>query len=70
MTDGAPHPGKLGHLFGLAAILVLTGVCYLIWQQSSGFVELFGVPELRIVAAMAGAFVLLSLAEFVISRLR
>ncbi len=70
MTDGAPHPGKLGHLFGLAAVLVLTGVCYLIWLKSPAFVESLGVPELRIVTAMAGAFVLLSLAEFVTSRLR
>lgn len=70
MADSAPLPGKWSHIFGLVAVLVLTGVCYLVWQKSSGFAEFFGVSEFRIVAAMVGAFAVLSLAEFAISRLR
>ncbi len=70
MTDSTLSLGNLRHVAGLAAVVALTGLCYLVWQNSSEFVAIFGLPELRILAAIGGAILLLSLAEFVTSRLR
>jgi small neutral amino acid transporter SnatA (MarC family) len=67
MAKGETRFGALHVVGGIAAAIVLTGLCYLIWLQSPRLVDLLGVPELRILAAFSGAVLVLSLGQLLTS---
>ncbi len=67
MSDETHEPSPTHHVAGLALAAALTGLSYLIWRESAWLAGRIGLPELRILLALTGGFLALSLANMVAS---
>ncbi|MDX2288361.1 MAG: hypothetical protein NW217_06015 [Hyphomicrobiaceae bacterium] len=66
------HDTKSGsgflHVLGLVAAGFLVAICAWVWQASAQATDQVGWPEFRILAAVAGCVLVLSLAQILTSR--
>lgn len=64
MPDGGDSITQIRHLAGLVTASVLAGICWWLWEQAAWLAEFLGVPEFRILIALTGWFLVLSVAHF------
>jgi predicted outer membrane lipoprotein len=60
-------PGPVRHLAGLVLACALAAACLWVWEATPWLTERLAVPELRIMAALAGAFAVLSATQLALS---